>query len=167
MSSGTDELRALAVALGNVPRIGLQAAVAETEAVGEELRSDWVSNATATAGEHGKHYPSSITAELQFGINTITVEVGPDSSKRQGGMGPGFEYGSVNQPPHLDGNKAADGHEAEFATRVADAVAAAVASGIVSTAPSGPALVQYTTRAGVTRMATAAQVANWTRGSTT
>ena len=72
-------------------------------------------NATATAGTHGKHYPKSITAERTLSIGSIGVEVGPDSGMPQGGMGPGFEYGSVNQPPHLDGNKAADVHEPQFA----------------------------------------------------
>ena len=31
---------------------------------------------------------------------------GPDSGMKQGRMGRGFEFGSVNQPPHLDGLRA-------------------------------------------------------------
>jgi len=64
----------------------------------------WRQNARDTAGEHGKHYPRSIGYDLRDG--GLTAVIGPDASKPQGGMS--FEYGSRNQPPHLDGNRAAD-----------------------------------------------------------
>jgi hypothetical protein len=66
----------------------------------KKFRNDWRDNARRTAGRHGKHYPSSITHE-QVGGAAI-YEVGPDSELPQGGMGRGFEWGSINQPPHLD-----------------------------------------------------------------
>lgn len=72
---------------------------------GNDLRDQWRENATATSGEHGKHYPRSITADFRVSTN-IEVEIGPDPRLPQGGMS--FEYGSVNQPPHLDGQRAAD-----------------------------------------------------------
>jgi hypothetical protein len=103
--SGAAELsRDLAAAAAAMP-----AAVRKvTEANGAHLVDLWRSNARATAGKHGRRYPSAITAETLLAFAGATVDVGPDSSKPQGGMGPGFEYGSVNQPPHLDGKKAAD-----------------------------------------------------------
>ncbi|MBO9523920.1 MAG: hypothetical protein J7518_20490 [Nocardioidaceae bacterium] len=74
---------------------------------GEGFRDDWQHNAQATSGEHGKHYPNAITTEMRTGaLTSIEVETGPESGKRQGGMGPGFEFGSQNQPPHLDGLRA-------------------------------------------------------------
>lgn len=76
---------------------------------GDAFAKDWRSNATESSGVHGKHYPKSITAELAFSVTGVAVDVGPESSKKQGGMGPGFEFGSVNQPPHLDGLRALDG----------------------------------------------------------
>lgn len=76
---------------------------------GDAFAREWRSNAAETSGEHGKHYPSSITAELAFSVSSISVDVGPESSRPQGGMGRGFEFGSVNQPPHLDGLRALDG----------------------------------------------------------
>jgi hypothetical protein len=85
-----------------------------TEEAGETLRSRWAANATQTAGKHGRLYPRSITAESVPAFMAAVVDVGPDSSKPQGGMGQGFEYGSVNQPPHLDGKKAADTVESAF-----------------------------------------------------
>lgn len=67
------------------------------------LRRLWRHNATRTAGAHGKHYPRSITAEE---VTRGRWHVGPEVGRLQGSMGRGFEYGSVNQPPHLDGARA-------------------------------------------------------------
>lgn len=75
--------------------------------IGDQTAKRWAENAAATSGVHGKHYPKSIDAELTFSAN-LSVEVGPNPSKPQGVMGRGFEFGSVNQPPHLDGLKAVD-----------------------------------------------------------
>lgn len=79
-----------------------------TEHAGESLRDRWASNATETSGEHGKWYPKAITASPIPTFAGATVEVGPETGRRQGGMGLGFELGSVNQGPHLDGKRAAD-----------------------------------------------------------
>jgi hypothetical protein len=73
--------------------------------IGDRTAQEWADIATVTAGAHGKHYPKSIDAELTFSTN-LSVEIGPNSAKKQGSMGRGFEFGSVNQPPHLDGLKA-------------------------------------------------------------
>lgn len=93
------------------------------EQAGEALAHEWATNAVATSGEHGKHYPSSIDSELVFGMTAIEVEVGPNSAKKQGSMGRGFEFGSVNQPPHLDGLRALDGFQGR-AERIIDATVA-------------------------------------------
>jgi len=67
-------------------------------------------NARRTAGRHGKHYPRSITSEMNAGLglfgNTISGEYGPDTARPQGGMS--FEFGSRNQAPHLDLARSAD-----------------------------------------------------------
>ena len=73
---------------------------------GEGFRDDWQHNARATSGEHGKWYPASITTEMKFAGFAIEVEIGPESGRKQGRMGRGFEYGSRNLPPHLDGLRA-------------------------------------------------------------
>lgn len=75
---------------------------------GEAFAQEWRGNAVATSGEHGKYYPDSIDSELVFDIGGVSVDVGPNSGKKQGGMGKGFEFGSENQPPHLDGVRALD-----------------------------------------------------------
>lgn len=87
------------VAAGEIPR-----ALYDTfKAEGEHFAEDWADIARGTAGEHGKHYPDSITSEPKFALTHIEVEAGPETALPQGGMGPGFEFGSMNQPPHLDG----------------------------------------------------------------
>lgn len=75
---------------------------------GDVLRDVWRGNAKASARKHGKRYPLAITAEDLPTYAGATVIVGPEESKRQGGMGVGFELGSINQPPHLDGKRAAE-----------------------------------------------------------
>lgn len=75
---------------------------------GAQLARDF---ARESAGAHGKHYPNSITAESKkafrgFGAGVYSAEYGPVVGRRQGGMS--FEWGSRNQPPHLDLNKSAD-----------------------------------------------------------
>lgn len=67
--------------------------------------------ARASAGAHGKHYPNAFTAEMSktfsgFGSNVYQGTYGPDAARPQGDMS--FEYGSRNQPPHLDLAKSAD-----------------------------------------------------------
>lgn len=89
----------------------------------EMVKRGWQENARATAGAHGKHYPNSITFETRVLATSLVAEVGPDSSRPQGGMGPGFEFGSRNQPPHLDGNKAVDA----LGPRVEQAIDSAIA----------------------------------------
>lgn len=75
------------------------------KSVGEDFAEEWRANARETSGAHGKHYPNSITSETRVGMH-VEVLVGPESNRPQGRMGMGFEYGSMNQPPHLDGLRA-------------------------------------------------------------
>lgn len=119
----TSELRALVEDLGKVPGATLPAVTEVVDAHGELLEQGWKANASATSGEHGKHYPKSIGREGKPGIGKIGVEVGPETGKPQGGMGKGFEYGSRNQSPHMDGNRAADAREPLFQAALAKAAA--------------------------------------------
>jgi hypothetical protein len=75
------------------------------------------SYARRTAGAHGKHYPKSFSAEA---ITPLSWEYGPNSGMPQGGMS--FEFGSRNQPPHLDLARSADVIAAKFGGDVLDAV---------------------------------------------
>ena len=101
--------------LDEIPeRVKLNAHVV-VETWAEKLRDRWRANARSTAGRHGKHYPDSITASsASAGVGDVEWEVGPESAQPQGGMGRGFEYGSVNQGPHHDGESAARSIEPQF-----------------------------------------------------
>ncbi len=93
--------------------------VVETHA--DKLRDQWRDFARDTAGKHGKHYPNAITASpTSAGLGDVSWEVGPESARPQGNMS--FEYGSVNQPPHLDGARAAQVIEPLFMKAVTEMV---------------------------------------------
>lgn len=105
---GGNPARIAALELGKIPTAKFAAIRTVMDGAGEAFAREWADNARETAGEHGKHYPDSITAERVVAVSGISVDVGPDKSRRQGGMGLGFEFGSENQPPHLDGLRAQD-----------------------------------------------------------
>ena len=77
-----------------------------------ELRDQWRDNVRVTGRRHAVHYLKAVTAEQIPAADGIAWEVGPDSSMKQGAMS--FEFGSSNQPPHLDGMRAAVQQEPKF-----------------------------------------------------
>lgn len=93
----------------------------------DKLQRDWRRNARQTAGKHGKHYPRAITSEQRYSTDGPDWEIGPDSSMPQGGMGRGFEWGSVHQPPHHDMTQAMTTLEPLF-----EAAAKKIADGFMS-----------------------------------
>lgn len=82
---------------------------------GRDIMEDWRENASRTSGRAAKWYVPSIKARSRSlaGLRA-EAEVGPDGP----GGGVGFEFGSRNQPPHLDGQKAAQVSEDRFPKRV-------------------------------------------------
>lgn len=98
------EVYRLAGDLAEVGAKSIPALRSGMQGAGEAFVEVWKGNARATSGQHGVHYPDSITAELVLDLGGVSVDVGPESGKPQGGMS--FEYGSQNQPPHLDGLRA-------------------------------------------------------------
>jgi hypothetical protein len=102
---GAEEFFELATDFGKAPaKIAAGLYVVYKEA-GTDFAKTWAESARETAGSHGKYYPDSITSETRLSRDII-VDTGPESGRKQGGMGPGFEFGSQNQPPHLDGLRA-------------------------------------------------------------
>ncbi len=106
IAGDASEVYALAADLSQIGAKSVPTARTAMLAAGKVVEAAWRNNAIVTSGVHGKHYPNSIDSELTFGVTAITVEVGPNAAKPQGSMGRGFEYGSQNQPPHLDGARA-------------------------------------------------------------
>lgn len=66
--------------------------------------------ARESAGAHGKHYADAFSAEM---LSPLVGEYGPEADKDQGDMS--FNFGSRNQPPHLDIEKGWDLQEPVFA----------------------------------------------------
>lgn len=94
-----------------------QVAKAEHELVEQtaiDMRDAWRANATASAGAHGRWYPSSIRYKM-VGFASPGADIGPAEGMRQAAMS--FEYGSANQPPHLDGQRALDEVAPRFVRR--------------------------------------------------
>ena len=113
----SDDIAVLAADFAKASRdVGRQVYDAMKDA-GQEFAQDWRDIARGAAGTHGKHYPDAITSETKVGLGVI-VETGPEVGRKQGGMGRGFEFGSVNQPPHLDGLKAMTAIEPRIARMV-------------------------------------------------
>lgn len=108
------ELLALTQYLDNAEREAASKTYPVVRQHAESLRDQWQKNAKETARRHGKRYPKAITAEQVPAREAIEWTVGPESGLPQGGMGPGFEYGSRNQPPHWDGARAAITEEPKF-----------------------------------------------------
>lgn len=88
-----------------------------------QVKKGWVANAkesVAGAG-HARAYPYSITFDDPVRTAAgVEVEVGPDKAKRQGALGNLIEYGSVNNPPHWDGKRAAEAETPAFEKHMAD-----------------------------------------------
>lgn len=119
-SVDTSELDALAHDLGEVPGKVAKQAQAVVSRGALNVKNDWQERAKRSAGTHGRHYPYSIGYDLHYGLSGTSAEVGPDSSKKQGSMGRGFEFGSINQPPHMDFLAAAQAEAPRFEKALAD-----------------------------------------------
>lgn len=116
------DLLKLVPALEEAEREGANRVYGEAKKAAYELRNLWREGAKESAGSHGKHYHRAITAEQIPASGEVLWHVGPESHRPQGSMGRGFEFGSVNQPPHLDGDQAATKVEALFLAGVEKAL---------------------------------------------
>jgi hypothetical protein len=84
------------------------------------IKKDWKANARSTAPKHAKHYPRSISFDVNnYGPDIIMAIIGPDKGGPQGALGNLLEYGSVKNPPHRDGGRALDVEEPRFDAQMA------------------------------------------------
>jgi len=70
------------------------------------VKRDWRAGAAGTAGTHAPAYPASITYDLTTSRGAVEAVIGPDKGRPQGALGNLLEFGSANNPPHLDGLRA-------------------------------------------------------------
>ena len=114
----TSDLGRLAADLGHAGVSAVKAVRPVVEKGALNVKNEWRDNARATAGAHAKRYPDSIS----YTIRGLSAEVGPDKDKPQGALGNLLEYGSAKNPPHWDGQRAADAEAPRFEKAVLDAV---------------------------------------------
>lgn len=74
-------------------------------------------------GVYLPHYPDAITDETRSAAGGVETEVGPESGRLQGGMGPGVEYGSARTGPLPHLIPALERIAPEVERRLADAAA--------------------------------------------
>lgn len=107
VTSTLDDLERDLSAIPAKAATGFARAVGKVGRRGKDLAK---TSAKKTAGRHGKHYPNAFTVNTSsffgFGGGQFVAEYGPEAGYPQGGMS--FEWGSRNQPPHLDLNHSAD-----------------------------------------------------------
>jgi hypothetical protein len=100
------------------------AAAAETQMLGVvtrgalNVKNDWRTNATATAGRHARHYPRTISYDVWRIPGGAMAEIGPDKAKKQGALGNILEFGTSRQAGHNDGGRALEAEEPRFAAQL-------------------------------------------------
>lgn len=90
------------------------------------IKREWRKKAKRTGHKHGKLYWLAIDFDIARLGDRIDAAIGPDANKPQGGMGRGFEYGSIHTAPHPDGDAAVRGEEPQFAAQAEAAVLRAI-----------------------------------------
>ncbi|MEW2161443.1 hypothetical protein AB0912_00300 [Streptomyces sp. NPDC007084] len=84
------------------------------------IKRDWRANARVSAPKHAPAYPGTIGFDVAaYGRDVIMATIGPDKGGAQGALGNLLEYGSVKNPPHRDGGRAADAEEPRFEAQMA------------------------------------------------
>lgn len=105
----TDSLQQIARDLREAPAAAQRQALEVLEHAAVKVKEGWRDNARASAGQHARRYPDSISYDMAIGAGLhghIEFEVGPDKDKPQGALGNVLEFGSVHNAPHNDGGRA-------------------------------------------------------------
>jgi hypothetical protein len=107
------QVDALADDLGTVPAEARRIARDTVKFHATKLVQEWRRNVRETAPKYSGPYQKSISFDgPTVEGDTFVAVAGPVVGLPQGNMGPGFEFGSINQTsPHMDGNRAADTRE--------------------------------------------------------
>jgi hypothetical protein len=117
----TTNARQVATDLGKIEKVAFAKTRLAVQAGGELVEQRWQANAVESSGQHGVHYPKAVESNMTGGLEAT---VKPNPTMPQGNMS--FEYGSRNQPPHLDGQRAVDACREVVFNRIAAAVGGAL-----------------------------------------
>ena len=88
----------------------------------QNIKTVWRRKAKRTGAAHGKLYWLAIDYDIARLGDRIDAVIGPQSEKPQGGMGRGFEYGSIHTAPHPDGEAAVEAEAPKFRAQAEAAV---------------------------------------------
>jgi hypothetical protein len=109
--------------LANVFRVNAVRAQVQARAVvargALNVKNGWKANAAASSGRHARLYPNSISYDMRPHPTGASAEIGPDKTRPQGALGNLLEFGSVKNPPHMDGARALAAEAAAFTVHVA------------------------------------------------
>lgn len=108
---GTEQVQHAFYEVGEKSEDALIEALAEAAI---DIRDEWKRNIEASAGDYAKHYKRSIRYNVNAKHKVATIK--PDRRFKQSGMS--FEYGSDNQPPHLDGLRALERYGPTIVRRI-------------------------------------------------
>lgn len=86
------------------------------------IKKDWKDNAQRTSTPHARLYPRSISYDVSAIGSGVgwEAEIGPRKDRPQGPLGNLLEFGSINNPPHLDGAHALEAEADRFERAVGD-----------------------------------------------
>lgn len=86
---------------------------------GNRIAKAFASEQHTMFGDEDVEYPPSFTAEK---IDPTTWEYGPDASIGDGSQASGYEFGSINSPPHFDLARSVEAIRPEFHLDVEDMI---------------------------------------------
>jgi len=143
----------LAIDLGKAGRRATLGAIAVIEHGALNIKNGMKADFTG----HG-HAPA-IPRAVNYDVRGLSAEIGVDKRGPQGGLGNILAFGTSKNAAVLDHTRALRDETPNIEKFLADVGVGAL------TMETTSEMVQYTTKAGNTRMASSAQVANWTRGA--
>lgn len=116
------EFYELATDMSQVSAKSIPALRVGMEAAGEAFVTAWRNDATQIHDGTSRHYPDSIDSELVFDLGGVSVDVGPNTAKKQGFLGRILEFGGERSPAYLTGLHALDRVEPAVERAVSNAL---------------------------------------------
>lgn len=111
MAGDASDFYRLADDLAKVPAKSIPALRSGMTAAGKAVERSWQNSARQVHGGSSHFYPESIDSEILPGFSSVTVEIGPNSAKKQGFLGKILEQGGERSPAYLLGLSALTGAE--------------------------------------------------------
>jgi hypothetical protein len=126
MADISEEVMKLAADLAAAPA-RLAGAVHQVVAKGAlNVKNNW--RGAVSGAPHLPQFPYSITYDMTYAPGVVGAEIGPDKGKPQGPLGNIVEFGTANNAPGLQGQRALAAEDPRFTAALEDAVVKATLS---------------------------------------